>query len=321
MLGALKYASLAPISGASNAAAVVGLTTTGVIYSWGLNTNGNLGLGDVVPRSSPVAVLGSLTVADIGGGAASSRYFFNALNTAGAVYSWGNNASGQLGVGDIIPRSSPVAVLGGLTFNRLITHPKSESVLALTSAGTLYGWGDNAQGTLGVGDTTNRSSPVAVLGALTFVKVKLYRQSVFALTSDGTLYSWGINTMGVLGLGDVTSRSSPVAVLGGFKFSDIFGFDGPTDIYSVMGVQNDGTCYSWGANANGTLGVGDVTPRSSPIAVIGGFRADPVEQIYSVDLTVTAGAAYTVLINSGISSFGNTPIGYGAYKADIEYLS
>ncbi len=320
VLGALKYANLVPISGASNAGAVCGLTTAGVAYCWGLNTNGNLGLGDVTPRSSPVIVLGGLTFAEIGGGAASSRYFFNALNTSGAAYSWGNNASGQLGTGDTTPRSSPVAVVGGLTFVRLITHPKSESVFGLTSAGALYGWGENAQGTLGVGDTVARSSPVAVLGSLVFVKVRAYRQSVFGMTADGTLYSWGINTAGVLGAGDVTSRSSPVAVLGSLKFFDVVPLDGPTDSYAVLGVQSDGTLYSWGANANGTLGVGDVTMRSSPIAVLGGLRADSNEQTYTVDLTVTAGAAYTVSINTGISSFGNTPVGFGVYKVEVEYL-
>jgi alpha-tubulin suppressor-like RCC1 family protein len=320
VLGSLRFANLLPISGAAGATAVCALTTTGTPYSWGINTNGNLGLGDITSRSSPVAVLGGFTFSEIGGGASSTRYFFNALNSSGAAYSWGNNASGQLGVGDTTPRSSPVAVVGGLSFARLITHPKSESVLGLTSAGALYGWGDNAQGTLGVGDTTNRSSPVAVLGGLTFSKVRLFRQAAFGLTADGTLYAWGINTAGVLGIGDVVSRSSPVAVLGSLKFVDIVGIDGSTDNYSVLAIQADGTLYAWGANTNGTLGLGDVAARSSPIAVLGGFRADASEATYSVDLTVTPGSSYTVTINTGIATFGATPIGFGAYKVEVEYL-
>ncbi len=226
VLGSLKWADLIATSGANSSSAVVGLTQAGTAYAWGINTDGNLGVGDVTVRSSPVAVLGGLTFSYLGGGAVSSRYYSAALNTSGAAYAWGNNASGQLGLGDVTPRSSPIAVLGGLTFKQLITHEKSESIFGLTSAGALYAWGDNSQGVLGLGDIAARSSPVAVLGGLAFTKVRLFKSLAMGLTSDGTLYAWGINANGQLGNGDVVSRSSPVAVLGGLKFSEVFFADG-----------------------------------------------------------------------------------------------
>lgn len=320
VLRGLTYAKLVPISGANSSSAVIGLTTTGTAYAWGINTNGNLGVGDVTPRSSPVAVLGGLTFKDIGGGGASSRYFSVGLTTAGAAYAWGANTNSSLGVGDQTPRSSPVAVLGGLTFDRIITHAKSETVMALTSAGALYAWGDNSQGVLGVGDITNRSSPVAVLGGLTFKKVMLFKSVAMGLTSDGTLYAWGANANGQLGVGDVTSRSSPVAVLGGLKFVDVEFADGSSDVYSVYGLTSNGTLYAWGANTNGTLGVGDVTPRSSPVAVLGAFAPDAYEKSQTLDLTVTGGSSYTVTTGAGFCSFGNNPIGRDVYKVEVEYL-
>lgn len=320
VLGGFRYSKIVPISGANTNAAVVGLSRAGIAYAWGINTNGNLGLGDVTPRSSPVAVLGGFTFQDIQGGAVSSRYFFVGLTTAGAAVAWGANTNSQLGVGDQTARSSPVAVLGGLTFRRLFVHPKSESVYGITTTGVLYAWGDNSQGQLGVGDIVNRSSPVAVLGGLTVSDVYPFRESVLAVATDGTLYGWGRNANGQLGVGDVVSRSSPVAVLGSNKYVAAFWADGPTDIYSAFGIATDGLVYAWGANANGTLGVGDVTPRSSPVAVVGSFVPDTTEYSMTVDLTVTGGQSYTV--NTGpLASFGHTPLGRDVYRVEVQYLS
>lgn len=320
VLGTQKFAKIYAISGATNNAAVIGLNTAGAPYAWGINTNGNLGLGDVVPRSSPVAVVGSFTFGDVVGGAVSSAYHFNALKNDGTAYSWGDNTKGQLGLGDVVARSSPVAVVGGFIFTRLIAHPKSQSVFGITSAGVLYGWGANDQGQLGVGDTVARSSPVAVLGSLVFKDVKLYKSSVIGWTADGTAYGWGLNANGQLGNTDVVSRSSPVAVLGGFKYADVRFADGTNDDYSVFGMTSLGVLYSWGKNTNGTLGLGDVTPRSSPVAVLGGFQPDASETTFSAYLTVTPSTAYTVAITNGVSSFGNLPLGTGIYKVEVEYL-
>lgn len=320
VLNSVRFVKLIPLTGNTGEGAVVAISSTGTAYAWGYNANGQLGHGDVVPKSSPVAVLGGLTFSDIKGGAISSRYFFVGLTTAGVAYAWGANTKGTLGTTDTTARSSPVAVFGGLVFKEIYMNPGSEAVFGLTTGGVLYAWGDNLQGILGVGDNTARSSPVAVLGGLTFTKIKHFNTHVVGLTSDGTAYAWGLNANGQLGQGDVVSKSSPVAVLGGFKFFEVFYANGPTDVSSTFGVQVDGTVYAWGANVNGTLGLGDVTPRSSPVAVLGSIRADTSEQTFSVDLTVLPATSYTLGITSGLCYFGNTPLGHDAYKVEVEYL-
>lgn len=320
VLSAQKYQKIVAASGANTNLAVLGLNTAGSAFAWGINTDGNLGDGTVVPKSSPTAVLGSLTFVHVGVGAVSSRYFSVALNQSGAAYAWGNNTQSQLGVGDQTPRSSPVAVVGGLTFVKLITHEKSETVMGLTSTGALYAWGDNTQGVLGVGDNLNKSSPVAVLGGLSFTSVKLFKSMAIGITADGTAYAWGKNDSGQLGVGDQTSRSSPVAVLGGLKFVEAVMADGPTDDYSVYGMTPDGQLYSWGSNTNGTLGLGDTTKRSSPIAVLGAFGPDSREDVSTTYLTVVPGASYNIGMGEGNASFGAISIGRDIYKVEVEYV-
>lgn len=321
VLGSHRINRFVAVTGATGSSAACAVDTAGAAWAWGINTDGNLGVGNVVAQSTPTAVLGSITFADVRGGANSTRYFFAGLKTDGTLVAWGNNARGQLGVGDTSSRSSPVAVVGvsGLAFKSIVTHAKTETVMGLTTAGAAWAWGENVNGQLGVGDVVARSSPVAVLGTFTFSKLKVYRGMAVGIASDGTAYAWGLNTNGQLGVGDVNARSSPVAIIGSIKFQDIYFADGPTDQYSVYGMGTDGVLYTWGVNTNGTLGVGDVAARSSPVAILGAYSPDQIEQTKIIDLTVTGGASYTVTTGPGTCYFGNISIGKDVYKVEVEY--
>ncbi len=191
-----------------------GITSSNDAYMWGSNPSGSLGVGDVTVRSSPVAVLGGIKFSKlVADGVSTAKLSVVGLATDGRAYAWGDNVNGQLGVGDVTSRSSPVAVLGGLTFVDIFSA-QGNYFFGLTADGTLYAWGSNGNGILGVGDTTPRSSPVAVLGGLKFALVQATGASNLGITQDGIAYAWGGNTNGQLGVGDVTSRSSPTAVLG-----------------------------------------------------------------------------------------------------------
>lgn len=242
-----------------------GRDTLGQNYSWGLNQHGQLGLGDVIPKSSPVAVIGGSVLSRVE--IKESSY---GLRGDGVLYAWGLNSDGQLGLGDTTPYSSPVAVLGGLRFSEFYTGVEGQNrIFAIEKdTGELYAWGLNPSGSLGVGDTTPRSSPVAVLHGLKYTKVAVGEDSTVGITSEGDLYSWGLNDAGQLGVGDTVSRSSPVAVLGGLKFSNVVTISNK----SYMALTKNGLAYTWGENNHGQLGDGTAIDKSSPVAVAGGLR-------------------------------------------------
>lgn len=301
VLGGLSFSKIIPDP---NNSFVLGLTTDGVLYAWGRNVSGNLGLGDVTPRSSPVAVLGGLTFASVSTRASSVK----ALTPNGTMYAWGSNTNGQLGVGDVLPRSSPVAVLGGLKFAQAISG--SSTVLAITLGGVAYAWGYNGDGEVGNGNVTPQSSPVAVLGSLNFSKI--YSDEIgafYGITPTGACYAWGYNNNGQLATGDSsTPRSSPTAVIGGISFSNLYPSVDSQGAVSMYGMGTNSKLYAWGANANGQLGVGDVVPRSSPVAVLGSLLPNGTPQTQRLSLSVTPGTSYAINMLQYTATFGRSII-------------
>ena len=198
------------------------LTSDGQLFAWGYNGLGQLGDGTTAIRSVPVAVtmtgaLSGKTVTAIAGGARHSL----ALTSDGQLFAWGQNDDGQLGDGTTADRSVPVAVtmsgaLLGKTVVAIAAGVYHSS--ALTSDGRIFAWGLNADGQLGDGTTSSRTTPVAVtmngvLAGETVVAIAAGYAHNFALTEDGQLFAWGRNDNGQLGDGTITNRHVPVAVI------------------------------------------------------------------------------------------------------------
>ena len=194
------------------------------------------------------------------------------------LWSWGGNGYGELGLGNTTNRSSPVQV-GALTdWTGAKISSRVASTLAVKSNGTLWAWGSPLNGVLGLGDATNRSSPVQVGTLTNWAEVSVGRENVLAVKTDGTLWSWGINYQGQLGQGNTTNRSSPVQVGTLTNWSEIAGGGGryvsgnPWGYYFYIygffsSIKTDGTLWSWGINHAGQLGLGNTTNRSSPVQV------------------------------------------------------
>ena len=242
-------------------ASTYGFTTAlkkdGTLWSWGYNDEGQLGLGNVTNYSSPKQV-GSLTNWKT---VSTSWDFVLAIKTDGTLWSWGTNSSGQLGLGDITKRSSPVQV-GSLTNWLSVGCGRYSFSTAVKTDGTIWTWGNNARGNLGLGNTTDYSSPKQV-GSLTVWKsTDCSRDSVNAIRTTGQLWAWGFNNGGQLGDGTIVNKSSPIQIGALTDWLKI-----GCGNYSTYALKTNGTMWAWGANSNGMLGLGDTTNRSSPVQV------------------------------------------------------
>jgi len=242
----------------------LGLTDTGVLYAWGGSGVGQLGTGDRISKSSPVTVLGGITNWS---SVAASYDQSLGLTDTGELYAWGNGGAGRLGTGDENDSSSPVTVAGGITNWSSIGAGRRHS-LGVTDSGVLYAWGDGDDGRLGTNDTTDKSSPVTVVGGITnWSSVDAGSRHSLGLTDAGVLYAWGRGSSGRLGTGDTIFRSSPTTVVGGItNWSSIV-----ASFEHSLGLTDTGELYAWGNGGYGRLGTGDTISRSSPVTVAGGL--------------------------------------------------
>jgi alpha-tubulin suppressor-like RCC1 family protein len=141
--------------------------------------------------------------------------------------------------------------------------------LAVRSNGTLWAWDRNNFGQLGDGTTTNRSSPVSVVGGFTdWCQVSAGATHGLGMRCNGTLWAWGSNSHGQLGDNTPSTRSSPVSVVGGFTDW----CQASAGYCHNLAVRTNGTLWSWGYNGlDGRLGDNTLFTRSSPVSVVGGF--------------------------------------------------
>lgn len=248
------------------------LCSDGSVYSWGYNGNGQLGDGTATSRSLPTAVSSITSAVKIRTGPQQCY----AVLANGAIVAWGYNGNGELGDGTNSSRYTPTAVdTSSALFQKIVADvfPVLGRCFALCSDGTIAGWGTNAFGELGNGNTTNQLLPVApAAGALTgrtVVDVKPGSNRTTALCSDGVVASWGYNGFGQSGTGTTTNSHTPVFMfLGSLQGTAI----ATSDSHSIV-LRSDGNIATCGYNGYGQLADGFTTNRSVPVTVFGSFTA------------------------------------------------
>ena len=160
-IGSLTPWAKAAISQSGGAA----VKTDGTLWQWGIGDL--MADGTSSGKSSPVQIGSETYWSDVW----LSDNSGHATDTSGRAWGFGANQYGAIGDGATTARHSPVQV-GSLTnWDKFFTIGWKANILHLKTDGTLWGWGLNTNGQLGIGDITNRSSPVQVGGLTTWMSV------------------------------------------------------------------------------------------------------------------------------------------------------
>ena len=258
-----------------------GITIDNNLWCWGENTRGQLGVGDFVNRTSPtqvkVAKDESLTdkfftdVLSISLGSSHTC----AIKLDHTLWCWGLNYYGQLGLGNSgtgTNQYSPRQVK--ISEDEFLTDVSSVSLgefhtCALKTDGTLWCWGRNYYGQLGLGNNDDKTYPTQVTGLTNISSINLGRRYSCVVKKDGTLWCWGQNEDYQLGIGNNTNQNLPKQVKASENENEFL-----TDVSSVsLGEvhtcvnKTDGTLWCWGFNAHGQLGIGSTTAQPFPTQV------------------------------------------------------
>ena len=277
---------------AGNSSTCFALKNDGTLWGWGANHLGQLGLGTITLNyySSPIQVGALATWRSIAvsshqstSGAATTVF---GIRTDGALFGWGWNGVGQLGLGNLGAAyySAPVQV-GALTNWKQVaigghSSNRTSFTMAVKTDGTLWAWGSNVSGQFGTGyfsATNYYSSPIQV-GSLTDWKLISispgtsaaagYDGHIMAIKTDGTLWGWGTNNVGQLGNGTTTTYISPIQVGVSTNWKKVQAFQSTaTGSRGTIAIRKDGTLWAWGDSAFGQLGTSNVTAYSSPVQV------------------------------------------------------
>lgn len=277
-----------------------GIKSDGTLWGWGMNNYGQLGTGNITYRSSPVQVGALTNWAKLSKG----NYHSLAIKTDGTLWAWGYNPVGELGNGNTTNYSSPIQI-GALTTWAKVSVGGIFNSYAIRTDGTLWAWGRNAEGQLGLGNTTNYSSPKQV-GALTsWSDVSGSYYSVLALRTNGTIWAWGQNGAGQLGVGNTNYYSSPKqigslttwAYIG--KANSVAGGNG----MAFTAVKTDGTLWVWGNNSYGQCGQGTSgTNFSSPVQI--GAETNWTSEVSCTHLNMAAVKTNGTLWGWGYGGYG-----------------
>lgn len=259
------------------------LTAGGMVYAWGDNSDGQLGIDSTDDQhvAQPIEyfrtngiVVTKIIQVRTGGVIPRSAFFLTSL---GHVYACGRNNDGEVGNNSTALQKTPVrcGTISGIASVSVSAFP--HHVLALKSTGAVYGWGDNSTGALGIGTTADVTTPTQLTGLSGVISSVLAVAgtntdgssaigSSFAVKNDGTLWSAGNNTYGQLGLGDTTQRTSWTEVIALSRpVLQLAASEGrPITVAARVNGISGNEAWVWGYNGNGQCGTNNTTDQDEP---------------------------------------------------------
>jgi uncharacterized repeat protein (TIGR02543 family) len=226
------------------------------------------------------------------------------LTIDGRILTWGVNDSGQLGDGTTVSKNYLIDITQQfqLTDEEKITQISlgSEFSAVLTSKNRLLLWGDNFDGQLGDGTTTDSYIPLEInnqfglIGEETIIKIDLGLYHCSALTSNDRIFTWGYNFYGQLGDGTVENKNIPTDITSSFSFNENEKIkDISLGAYYSVALTTDGRIFTWGHNVYGQLGDGTNIKQETPVDITSSFVLSENEEITQISVNGYVSSAIT----------------------------
>tara|TARA_R110000868_G_C10887738_1_gene763369 strand:+ start:39 stop:1154 length:1116 start_codon:yes stop_codon:yes gene_type:complete len=251
---------------------------SGKLYAWGGNNNQQLGLPNTTAYSSPKQVGSATTWTQVSGGVGHAAGL-----VGGTLKVWGSDSSGQIGDGT---SGGNRAYVGLSRANTSFVNSGANITRIITTTGTLFNWGQNYAGALGLGNTTYYSSPVQVGALNNWAKlISVGSFSCLAIKTDGTLWSWGQNNFGQLGLVNTTNYSSPKQIGSDTDWASL-PIGGGRSRRASAAIKTNGTLWTWGGGQYGSLGHSNTTNYSSPKQVGSGTTWAKIANLFPAFVAV-----------------------------------
>ena len=260
-----SLANITDISAGANHSLAV--DSSGNLWAWGYNANGQLGNGTTTNSSKAVQVQtasGNLTGIIA---AAAGDNFSVALRNDGTVWTVGLNSNGQLGNGNTTQQTKAVQVLntaGTAALSNIVAIAAGGThTMALDSSGNVWTWGNNSNGQLGLGTTTQETTAQQVTSISGIGQIAAGASHSLAMPVQGAaVYAWGYNANGQLGNNTNTQENSPITMIGVSNAKTL----AAGASHSVI-LENDGTVWTVGHNYLGELGIGTTVDQHEAVQV------------------------------------------------------
>jgi alpha-tubulin suppressor-like RCC1 family protein len=236
----------------------LGIKMDGTLWGWGQNSNRlGLGLGNLANQNLPTQIGTANDWATVSAGNVHSL----AVKTNGTLWTWGNGQFGQLGNG-LFSSATPNVIQIGTANDWLTVSAGNRFSLAIKTTGTLWSWGLNNIGQLGINNLVDQNLPIQVGTANNWMKIDAGNQHSLAIDNTGFIYAWGNNTFGQFGNGTNTNSLIPIMVSSSNNWMEVSaGFD------HSMALDTSGILYTFGNNTNGQLCDGTNTASNTMIPI------------------------------------------------------
>jgi alpha-tubulin suppressor-like RCC1 family protein len=257
------------------------------IKCWGANASGQLGIANTNNRGDESSEMGDILPAiDLGSGRTATAIAAGGNHTCAildneSIKCWGKNASGQLGIGDTNNRGDgsnpmgddlPVVDLGSERTAKVIVAGGSHTCTILDDS-SIKCWGENDQGQLGLGNTTDslNASVVDMGSGITAKALAAGESHTCAILNNSAIKCWGRANEGQMGLFkwniNIGSGSNQMGTTGQDDLTKIG--TGRTAVAIAAGknhncaILDNSSIKCWGANTSGQLGIGDTVNRGA----------------------------------------------------------